>query len=62
MEPTTQQWICMRDPENKPMCLRAEGSTRRTSPSKVELLLGDDQQDTYTIDLEEKTPLTARKI
>eukprot|EP00975_Prorocentrum_lima_P023098 4860108-Prorocentrum_lima.AAC.1 len=21
MEPTIQQWMCMRDPENKPMCI-----------------------------------------
>eukprot|EP00975_Prorocentrum_lima_P055410 11622616-Prorocentrum_lima.AAC.1 len=45
MKPSIQQWICMREPENKPMWLRADGSTRRTSPYTVELLLGDDQQD-----------------
>eukprot|EP00975_Prorocentrum_lima_P054939 11520013-Prorocentrum_lima.AAC.1 len=52
----------MRDPENKPMWIRADGSTRRTSPYRVELLLGDDQQDRDIIDIEEMTPMTALKI
>eukprot|EP00975_Prorocentrum_lima_P022411 4715772-Prorocentrum_lima.AAC.1 len=44
MEPTIQRWVCMRDPETKPMWIRADGATIRTYPFKVELLLGDDQQ------------------
>eukprot|EP00975_Prorocentrum_lima_P008331 1779252-Prorocentrum_lima.AAC.1 len=52
----------MRDTENKPTWIRADGSTRRTSPRRVELLLGDDQQDHDFIDLEEETPLTDLKI
>eukprot|EP00975_Prorocentrum_lima_P056623 11877354-Prorocentrum_lima.AAC.1 len=44
------------------MWIRAGGSTRRTSPYKVELPLGDNQQDPEFIGLEEETPLTALKI
>eukprot|EP00975_Prorocentrum_lima_P014802 3139556-Prorocentrum_lima.AAC.1 len=44
------------------MWLKPDGSTRRTSPYQVELLLGDDQQDQDFIDLDEETPLTALKI
>eukprot|EP00975_Prorocentrum_lima_P046634 9746556-Prorocentrum_lima.AAC.1 len=62
MEPRTQQWMCLRDPENKPMWIRADGSTRRTYPYKVELLLGEDKLDSDFIDIEEETPLTALKI
>eukprot|EP00975_Prorocentrum_lima_P058100 12186263-Prorocentrum_lima.AAC.1 len=62
MESTIPQWNCMRDPENKPMWIRADGSTRRTSPSRGVLPLGDDQQDQGFIGLEEETPLTALKI
>eukprot|EP00975_Prorocentrum_lima_P056537 11854097-Prorocentrum_lima.AAC.1 len=62
MEPTIQQWMCMRDPEGRPMWIRANGSTRRTSPCREELLLGDDHIDHDFIELEEETPLTALKI
>eukprot|EP00975_Prorocentrum_lima_P032354 6792849-Prorocentrum_lima.AAC.1 len=62
MEPTIQQWICMSDPENKPMWIRADSTTRRTSPYEVELLVGDNQQHPDIIDLEEETPLIALKI
>eukprot|EP00975_Prorocentrum_lima_P053165 11151827-Prorocentrum_lima.AAC.1 len=61
MEPATQQWLCMRDPENKPMWIRADGSMRRTYPYKVELLLGEDQHDPDFIDLDEETQLNALK-
>eukprot|EP00975_Prorocentrum_lima_P026156 5497310-Prorocentrum_lima.AAC.1 len=44
----------MRDPENTHMRMRADGSSRRTSPYKV--------PDPDFSDLEEKTPLTALKI
>eukprot|EP00975_Prorocentrum_lima_P045281 9482075-Prorocentrum_lima.AAC.1 len=50
----------MRDPEGLPMRVRADGSTRRTSPYKVELLHGDDDlPDQDSFDVEEETPLTA---
>eukprot|EP00975_Prorocentrum_lima_P050454 10568512-Prorocentrum_lima.AAC.1 len=52
----------MRDPENKRMWIRADGSTIRTSPYTVELLLGEDQRDPDFIDLDEETPLIALKI
>eukprot|EP00975_Prorocentrum_lima_P058051 12177251-Prorocentrum_lima.AAC.1 len=42
------------------MWMRANGSTRRTSPYKVELLLGDDQRDQHFIDIEEETLLTQK--
>eukprot|EP00975_Prorocentrum_lima_P032321 6787505-Prorocentrum_lima.AAC.1 len=43
-----------------PTWVRADGSTRRASPYKVELLLGDcDQPDQDYIAIEEETPLTA---
>eukprot|EP00975_Prorocentrum_lima_P060755 12746049-Prorocentrum_lima.AAC.1 len=32
MEPANQQWMCLRDPESKPMWMRADGATRNTSP------------------------------
>eukprot|EP00975_Prorocentrum_lima_P009903 2107092-Prorocentrum_lima.AAC.1 len=45
------------------MWIRADGSSRRTSPDKVELILGeDDQPDQDYIDVEEETPLTAMKV
>eukprot|EP00975_Prorocentrum_lima_P013626 2897747-Prorocentrum_lima.AAC.1 len=44
------------------MWIRADGSTRRTSPYKVDLLLGYTQQHEDFIDLDEETPLTALKI
>eukprot|EP00975_Prorocentrum_lima_P068069 12918595-Prorocentrum_lima.AAC.1 len=44
------------------MLTRADGATRRTSPYKVELLLGYNQQDPDFNNLEEETPLTALKI
>eukprot|EP00975_Prorocentrum_lima_P043914 9209260-Prorocentrum_lima.AAC.1 len=37
MGPTIQLWMSMRDPEGCPMWVRYDGSTRRTSPYKVEL-------------------------
>eukprot|EP00975_Prorocentrum_lima_P062663 12886815-Prorocentrum_lima.AAC.1 len=48
--------------EGLPIWVRADGSTRRTPPNKVELLLGDDDppDQNYT-DIEEGTPLTAQK-
>eukprot|EP00975_Prorocentrum_lima_P013598 2888122-Prorocentrum_lima.AAC.1 len=53
--------MCMNDAENKPMWIRAAGSSRRTSPYKVELLLGEDQPYQHVINLEEETPLSALK-
>eukprot|EP00975_Prorocentrum_lima_P024311 5114798-Prorocentrum_lima.AAC.1 len=54
MEPTIQQWIFMRDHEGLPMCSRADGSTRRTSPYKVELQhRDDDQPHPDSLDIEE---------
>eukprot|EP00975_Prorocentrum_lima_P053741 11277532-Prorocentrum_lima.AAC.1 len=44
------------------MWIRADRFTRRISSYKVELLLGDNQQDHDFIDLEEEAPLTALKI
>eukprot|EP00975_Prorocentrum_lima_P025293 5310266-Prorocentrum_lima.AAC.1 len=45
------------------MWVGAYVSTRRTSPYKVELLLGDgDQPDQDFIDIEEETPVTALKV
>eukprot|EP00975_Prorocentrum_lima_P037298 7849083-Prorocentrum_lima.AAC.1 len=62
MEPTIQQWMYMKDPEDKPMWVWADGSTRRTSLYNVELLLGDDDQpDQDYIDIEEEMPLPALK-
>eukprot|EP00975_Prorocentrum_lima_P067534 12915439-Prorocentrum_lima.AAC.1 len=52
----------MRDPEGNPRWIGADGSTRRTSPFRVELLLEDDQLDQDFINLEEETPLTALKV
>eukprot|EP00975_Prorocentrum_lima_P044077 9244461-Prorocentrum_lima.AAC.1 len=46
----------MQDPEGNPMWIRANGTTRRASPYRVELLRGDDQFDQDFIDLEEETP------
>eukprot|EP00975_Prorocentrum_lima_P068125 12918896-Prorocentrum_lima.AAC.1 len=44
------------------MWVRADGSTRRTSPYKVELLHeNDDQSGQDLIGIEEETPLTALK-
>eukprot|EP00975_Prorocentrum_lima_P048754 10201148-Prorocentrum_lima.AAC.1 len=37
MEPTIQQWMCMRDRKGNPMWIRADGSTRRTSPYRVRI-------------------------
>eukprot|EP00975_Prorocentrum_lima_P008830 1882265-Prorocentrum_lima.AAC.1 len=62
MEPTIQQWMWMRDPAGNPRWVRADGSTRRTSPYRIEFLLGDDQLDQDFIDLAEETTLTALKI
>eukprot|EP00975_Prorocentrum_lima_P011343 2411366-Prorocentrum_lima.AAC.1 len=50
------------DPESKPVWVRSDGSTRRTSPHAVELQLVADQQDQDFIDLDEETPLTALNI
>eukprot|EP00975_Prorocentrum_lima_P034768 7305592-Prorocentrum_lima.AAC.1 len=62
MEPTIHQCMYMRDPEDKPMWVRANGSTRRTSPYNVDLLLGEDDQPYQDfIDNDEETPLTALK-
>eukprot|EP00975_Prorocentrum_lima_P070350 12931445-Prorocentrum_lima.AAC.1 len=62
MQPPIQQWMYMRDPVDKPLWVRADGSTRRTSPYKVETVLGDDDQpDQDYIDMEEEPPLTALK-
>eukprot|EP00975_Prorocentrum_lima_P015477 3277566-Prorocentrum_lima.AAC.1 len=44
------------------MWIKSDGSTRRTSPYKVELRLGDDPQDQDFMDLDEETPLTDLKI
>eukprot|EP00975_Prorocentrum_lima_P005010 1090689-Prorocentrum_lima.AAC.1 len=62
MEPTLQQWMCMRDPNSNPTRIRADGSTRRTSPYRVELLPGDDHPYQDFIDLEEETPFTALRL
>eukprot|EP00975_Prorocentrum_lima_P049623 10383636-Prorocentrum_lima.AAC.1 len=51
----------MRDPENKPMWIKLDGSRRRTSPYNVEFRLGDDQKDQVFIEMDEETPLTALK-
>eukprot|EP00975_Prorocentrum_lima_P047706 9973886-Prorocentrum_lima.AAC.1 len=62
MEPTLRQWMWMQDPENKPMWMRADGSTRGTAPYKVEPLLGDDDQTYHDfVDIGEEPPLTALK-
>eukprot|EP00975_Prorocentrum_lima_P057425 12044988-Prorocentrum_lima.AAC.1 len=62
MEPTTQLWMYIRGPENKPMWMRADGSTRITSPYKVELPLGEDDHPYQDfIDIEEATPLIVLK-
>eukprot|EP00975_Prorocentrum_lima_P006153 1329504-Prorocentrum_lima.AAC.1 len=46
MEPTIRPWVFMRGPEGLPLWVRADGSTIRTSPYKVELLhAGDNQPD-----------------
>eukprot|EP00975_Prorocentrum_lima_P064534 12898141-Prorocentrum_lima.AAC.1 len=45
----------MRDPDDKPMWVMADGSTGRTSPYKVQL--GEDDQPYQDfIDIEEETP------
>eukprot|EP00975_Prorocentrum_lima_P039306 8261819-Prorocentrum_lima.AAC.1 len=44
------------------MWIKSDGSTGRTSPYKVDLLLGYDQQDQDFIGLDEETPLTPLKI
>eukprot|EP00975_Prorocentrum_lima_P023468 4934030-Prorocentrum_lima.AAC.1 len=63
MEPTIQQCMYVRDPEHKPVRVRADGSTRRKYPCKVELLPGDDDQpDQDFIGIEEEAPLTALKV
>eukprot|EP00975_Prorocentrum_lima_P062463 12885793-Prorocentrum_lima.AAC.1 len=52
----------MRHLEGLPMWVSADGSTRRTSPYKVRLPHGDDDQpDHDIIDIEEETPLTVLK-
>eukprot|EP00975_Prorocentrum_lima_P061271 12845434-Prorocentrum_lima.AAC.1 len=45
------------------MWIRADGSSRKTSPYSVDLLLGEECQPYQDfIDLEEETPLTAREV
>eukprot|EP00975_Prorocentrum_lima_P059198 12412621-Prorocentrum_lima.AAC.1 len=49
-----------RDPEERPMWVKADGSTRSTSPYKVELVHGDEDQTAYgRIGIDEETPLIA---